>query len=206
MLDEINRMRKERVSANELETVKNQAIEVFPRYFATASAVADTFAADEFTGRDPKYWDTYRDKIKAVTVEDIQRVAMKYLHPDQLVILAVGNVDDLLRAIRKNTNIHFRKWGAEKSPVFRFRTRRRWSIPNNKQTGIGGAALVFPGRNQKVSLIALALFVLAPGIRRCSGRMGQGFQRGPNTGRQRKQIRRSGYFGKLVTPVSHADP
>ena len=45
VLDEIERMRKEKVSAEELETVKNQAIEVFPRYFATASAVAETFAA-----------------------------------------------------------------------------------------------------------------------------------------------------------------
>jgi predicted Zn-dependent peptidase len=97
VLDEIARMRKEKVSAEELETVKNQAIEIFPRYFATADAVADTFAADEFTGRDPGYWETYRDKIRAVTVEDIQRVALKYLHPDQLVILAVGNVGDMLK-------------------------------------------------------------------------------------------------------------
>jgi zinc protease len=97
VLDEIARMRKEKVSQEELQIVKNQAIEIFPRYFATASAVAETFARDEFTGRPPGFWDTYRDKIKAVTVEDIQRVAREYLHPDKLVILAVGNVDDILK-------------------------------------------------------------------------------------------------------------
>jgi zinc protease len=97
ILDEIERIRKEKVSAEELETVKNQAIEIFPRYFASASAIAGIFASDEFTGRDPAFWDTYRDKIKAVTIEDVQRVAMKYLHPDRLVILAVGNEDDLLK-------------------------------------------------------------------------------------------------------------
>jgi predicted Zn-dependent peptidase len=89
--------------------VKNQAIEVFPRYFATADAIAETFAADEFTGREPGYWDTYRDKIKAVTTDEIQRVAQKYLHPDQLVILAVGNVDDLLKGDPEKPQTSFQK-------------------------------------------------------------------------------------------------
>jgi predicted Zn-dependent peptidase len=97
MLDEINRIRKDKVTQEELETVKNNAIEVFPRYFATASAIAGTFANDEFTGRDPKYWETYRDKVRAVTVDDVLRVAQKYIQPDRLVLLAVGNVDDILK-------------------------------------------------------------------------------------------------------------
>ncbi|HTY64998.1 MAG TPA: pitrilysin family protein [Acidobacteriota bacterium] len=114
VIDEIDRIRREKVSAEELETVKNQAIEVFPRYFATASAVAETFADDEFTGREPGYWDTYRDKIKAVTVDDILRVAQKYLHPDQLVILAVGNTDDLLKADPDKPQFSFQKMAGGK--------------------------------------------------------------------------------------------
>jgi predicted Zn-dependent peptidase len=109
ILDEIERMRKEKVSAEELETVKNQAIEIFPRYFASASAVAGTFAADEFTGRDPGYWDTYREKIKAVTVDDVHRVAVKYLHPDQLVILVVGNLEDILKGNPEKPQYSFQK-------------------------------------------------------------------------------------------------
>ena len=97
IIDEIERIRSEKVSAEELETVKNQAIEIFPRYFSSASAVAGIFASDEFTGRDPKFWDTYRDKIRAVTIDDVQRVAQKYLHPDKLVIVVVGSVDDILK-------------------------------------------------------------------------------------------------------------
>jgi predicted Zn-dependent peptidase len=114
VLDEIERMRKEKVSAEELETVKNQAIEIFPRYFASASAVAGTFASDEFTGRDPGFWDTYRDKIKAVTMEDVQRVAQKYLRPDQLVILAVGNMDDTLKGNPDKPQYSFQKMAGGK--------------------------------------------------------------------------------------------
>jgi predicted Zn-dependent peptidase len=109
ILDEIERMRKEKVSVEELETVKSQAIEVFPRYFATAGAIAATFASDEFTGQDPMYWETYRDKIRAVTVEDVQRVAAKHLHPDQLVILAVGSVNDMMKGAPDKPEFSFQK-------------------------------------------------------------------------------------------------
>jgi zinc protease len=114
VLDEIERIRKEKVSTEELETVKNQAIEIFPRYFASAAAVAGTFASDEFTGRAPGFWDTYRDKIRAVTVDDVQRAAMKYLHPDQLLILAVGNVDDMLKGNPDKRQYSFEKMGSGK--------------------------------------------------------------------------------------------
>jgi zinc protease len=109
VLDEIDRMRNTKATAEELETVKNQAIEIFPRYFASARAVAATFAGDEFTGRDPHYWETYRDKVKAVTVDDVQRVAREYLHPDKLVILAVGNSDDVLKGSPEKPEISFKK-------------------------------------------------------------------------------------------------
>jgi len=114
ILDEIVRIREEPVSKEELETVKNQAIEIFPRYFASASAVAATFAADEFTGRDPKYWETYRDRVKAVTVEDVQRVAKKYLHPDQLVIVVVGNAEEILKGNPDKPQFTFRKMAGGK--------------------------------------------------------------------------------------------
>ncbi len=109
VLDEIERMRNAKVTMEELQTQKNQAIEIFPRYFASASAVASTFASDEFTGRDPKFWETYRDKIKAISVQDIQRVARQHLHPDRLVILAVGNVDDILKGNPDKPEFSFQK-------------------------------------------------------------------------------------------------
>ena len=97
MLDEINRMRTSKVSAEELETSKNQAVETFPRIFSTAAQIAGTFAQDEYTKRPVDYWDTYRQKIAAVTADEVQRVAQKYLDPSKLVILVVGNIDDITK-------------------------------------------------------------------------------------------------------------
>jgi predicted Zn-dependent peptidase len=95
--EEIEKLRTGRVSQEELETEKNQVIESFPNRFANAGAIAGQFASDYYTGLPDDYWQTFRDRVRAVTAEEVQRVAQKYLQPDRLVLLVVGNVDDILK-------------------------------------------------------------------------------------------------------------
>jgi predicted Zn-dependent peptidase len=97
IMEEINRLRTTKVTAEELETAKNYFIEVFPRNFATATQIAGIFAQDEFTKRPPDYWTNYRDRIRAVTADDVLRVAQKYLQPDKMVVLVVGNIDEIAK-------------------------------------------------------------------------------------------------------------
>lgn len=97
VMEEINRLRTGKVSVEELETAKNYLIEVFPRNFSTAAQVASIFAQDEFTKRAPDFWTNYRDRVRAVTIDDVQRVAQKYLQPEKLVILVVGNIDEITK-------------------------------------------------------------------------------------------------------------
>jgi predicted Zn-dependent peptidase len=96
VLEEVRRMREEKVSSEELDVAKNYVIEIFPRFFATAAQIAGTFANDEFTEREPGYWDKYRDRVAAVTPDEILRVSKQYLKPDQMVIVAVGEVAQML--------------------------------------------------------------------------------------------------------------
>ena len=93
VLEEIERIRSEPVSDAELSTSIASFVETFTRNFSSAGATAGLFARDEYTGRDPEYLQHYRERISAVTAEDVLRVAREYLHPDRLVMLVVGNLD-----------------------------------------------------------------------------------------------------------------
>lgn len=98
-VEEIKKLAAEPITPAELRIAQQSFINTFPQKFATKTAVADVFASEEFTGRyasDPQFWKTFRDRISAVTAADVQRVAKKFLTPEKLVILVVGNRDDIL--------------------------------------------------------------------------------------------------------------
>ena len=47
------------------------------------------------------YWDSYPAKIAALTADDVQRVARKYLNPDALQLVAVGDASKIKPALEK---------------------------------------------------------------------------------------------------------
>ena len=91
VLEEINRIQSGLVSEAELRTSKASFVETFSRNFSNAASTAGLFANDEFTGRDPSYLTTYRDRISSVSGDDVLRVAREYLEPEKLVVLVVGD-------------------------------------------------------------------------------------------------------------------
>jgi len=100
VLEEMKRIATEPVSDEELETAKRSMIDTFPRAFASKSAVVARFAGDEFTGRFPGDFDfyrTYRSKVDAVTIKDVQRVAAEHLDTRAVRVLVVGNKADILK-------------------------------------------------------------------------------------------------------------
>jgi predicted Zn-dependent peptidase len=95
VIDEIRRIREQPVTEEEIDTIKKNLIETFPSNFASKAQAMALFASDEYTGRDRRYWSTYRDRIRAVTAADVQRVARTHLDPTRMVILVVGNQGEI---------------------------------------------------------------------------------------------------------------
>jgi zinc protease len=102
ILKEFDRMRAEPVKAEELSLAISYLDGVFPIRFETTRAIASALSSMVIYDLPMEYFDTYRAKVRAVTAADIQRVAQRYLVPEQLQILAVGDpaaIEAPLRAL-----------------------------------------------------------------------------------------------------------
>lgn len=93
IINEFKRIRKESVTDDEMETAKNYYLDSFPGRFSSAIATMSSFANLEYDDFPMDYYDTYLNKIEAVTKEDVMRVAKKYIDPDQMSILIVGDIE-----------------------------------------------------------------------------------------------------------------
>ncbi len=94
-LDEIKRIRSEKVSEKELEDAKNFYSGYFPSRFETPQQIATQVIYVEIYGLGDDYLKNYRKNVSNITVADIQRVAQKYLNPENLKFAVVSNAADV---------------------------------------------------------------------------------------------------------------
>ncbi len=92
---EIDKIQTEEATTEEIEIIQNSLVETFPRNFESKGAMMGLFMSDERTGRPDDYWQTYRDKVRAVSASDVQEAALEYLNPASAVIMVVGPVDEI---------------------------------------------------------------------------------------------------------------
>jgi len=91
MRDVLNSMRGDLVTDEELERARQSEMNSFVFNYDSSAKIVSQAVTYEFFGYPADYLDHYLDNIRAVRREDILRVARQYLHPDELVILFVGN-------------------------------------------------------------------------------------------------------------------
>ena len=96
MVDEVARMRRERVSRRELQNAQAYLAGSFQLTIETPNAIAAQVLESLLYGLDLADLPTYPDRINAVTVDDIQRVARAYLQPQRLSIVLVGEASAFL--------------------------------------------------------------------------------------------------------------
>ena len=90
-LKEIERMRGEEISADELTLATSYLEGVFPIRYETTASIASALA-NLVTYRLPEnYYDTYRAGIAGVTTADVLSAARRFVRAGELQVLVVGN-------------------------------------------------------------------------------------------------------------------
>lgn len=84
-------IREAPVTDKELQTAKDSFLNSFVFEFESPSQIVNKQAQLEFYNYPKDYLETFTSKIRAVTKEDVQQVAKKYILPDELIIMVVGD-------------------------------------------------------------------------------------------------------------------
>jgi zinc protease len=81
----------ETVPADELERAKNLLALALPRRFETTRAMAGSLSQIFVYDLPADFYATYGDRVRAVTAADVKRVADKYIVPDKMLVVIVGD-------------------------------------------------------------------------------------------------------------------
>jgi zinc protease len=91
ILTEIDRIRGEKISAEELSLARDYLEGVFPIRYETTAAIASALATLAIYDLPSDYYDTYRANIHNVSEDSVLGAAKAHLHPELLQTVIVGD-------------------------------------------------------------------------------------------------------------------
>jgi zinc protease len=112
---ELKRLRDEKVSADELENAKRAIVGNFALSLEQPQSLLQNIITQKIYDLPADYWDTYPQKVAAVTADDIQKVAQQYIDLDHMQIVAVGDAAKTRTILAKYGTVEV--YDAEGKPV-----------------------------------------------------------------------------------------
>ncbi|MET0163595.1 MAG: pitrilysin family protein, partial [Vicinamibacterales bacterium] len=100
-VDEVARLQRERVAERELSDAQAYLAGSFPLTIETPNDIATQVLNVVFYELPVEEIGTFRERVQAVTPDDIQRVAKQYVRPDRLSIVLVGDASSFVPQLRK---------------------------------------------------------------------------------------------------------
>jgi zinc protease len=98
---ELQRIGAEAVPENELKNAKRALIGGFALSLDSPQTLLANLAAQKIYNLPADYWDTYPQRVEAITAADVQRVARKYYDASRLQIVAVGDGASVRKVLEK---------------------------------------------------------------------------------------------------------
>jgi zinc protease len=91
ILKEISRMRTDPITDEEMTIAKSSLVRALPGRFETTTDIVNMYYDIPVYNLPLDYYSQYSGKVEAVTAADVQEVAKKYLTPEEMLIVAVGD-------------------------------------------------------------------------------------------------------------------
>jgi predicted Zn-dependent peptidase len=101
LIYEFKRIRDEKTPADEFDRAKRTIAGSFALQLESPQSLLGNIVTQKIYNLPADYWDTYPQKIAAVTANDAQRVARKYLDLTKLQIVAVGDAKRIAGAMKQ---------------------------------------------------------------------------------------------------------
>jgi len=92
--EDIDNLSKQPITDDEIQRAKDAILNAFIFRLDSPDKILAERMTYEYYGYPPDWLDKYQAEIKTVTATDVNRVATKYLHKDQLAVLVVGNLSE----------------------------------------------------------------------------------------------------------------
>ncbi len=96
MLHQLDRIREEPLPEEEVDQAISYLAGSFPLRIETASQIAGQIAENHLLGLPRERLTAYRERIREVRPEDLQRAAREHLTTDRLAVVVVGDAEELL--------------------------------------------------------------------------------------------------------------
>jgi predicted Zn-dependent peptidase len=112
---ELNRMRTDIVPAEELDNAKRAIIGSFALSLEQPTSLLQNIITQKLYNLPADYWDTYPQKVSAITAQDVQRAAQKYIDLGHLQVVAVGDAAKAREILAKYGKVEL--YDAEGKPV-----------------------------------------------------------------------------------------
>lgn len=100
-MNEFKRIRDEKVTAAELDNAKHAIVGSFALSLENPQQLLNNIITQKLYNLPANYWDTYPQKVEAITAEDVQRVAQKYIDINHMQIVAVGDASKTREVLAK---------------------------------------------------------------------------------------------------------
>ena len=94
-LEEISSLNTKPFTDEELKRAKDDILNGFLFRYDTKEKILAEQERLEFYGYPADYLETYKTALEKVTLDDLKAAAQKYIHPDKLAILVVGNSTEI---------------------------------------------------------------------------------------------------------------